>query len=294
MDHSIEIVLEAPAALEDDLVAALWRHGSTGSWAEPAGGASGEAGDEARIRLHAFFDSATAPSADALVATIGRPEVRATGAAAPAEERDWIGEWNASAGPIEVGELFVVDPREPEAAPEPFAIPGRRTLRLPARTAFGIGSHESTRLAVELLEKTDPTGKRVLDVGTGSGILAFAALALGAREVVALDLDPVAALLLPQMQRLNGIRFPAFAGTVAALAPSARFDLALVNVIPSEVEEDLIPLKKRLEPGARAIFSGLLEEQRKEALSRLSTLGFVPLTDSVEGSWVAILVELAG
>lgn len=280
-----EIVLEAPAALEDDLVAALWRYGSTGSWAEPAD-------HGARIRLHAFFDSSTAPTADALVATIGRPEVRATGAAAPAEERDWIGEWNASAGPIEVGERFVVDPREPESAPEPFALPGRRTLRLPARTAFGIGSHESTRLAVELLEKTDPTGKRVLDVGAGSGILSFAALALGAREVVALDLDPVAALLLPQMQRLNGMRFPAFAGTVAALAPTARFDLALVNVIPSEIEEDLATLTSLLEPGARAIFSGLLEEQRADALTRLANLGFQPLNESSCSSWIALTMEL--
>ncbi len=130
--------------------------------------------------------------------------------------------WRVQAGPIQVGEHFLVDPREPEEATEPFETDGRCLIRLPARTAFGTGSHESTRLAVELLEAEDLQGRSVLDVGTGSGILAIAALRLGARSVIALDVDPAAALLLPQTMALNELWFPAFTGGVHALRAPGR------------------------------------------------------------------------
>jgi ribosomal protein L11 methyltransferase len=272
---------DLPPARADDLAAVLWRLGSAGSWSPPAGCGI--------LRVEAFFERGAAPAERELRAAAASAGARLV-EVVPAEERDWAAEWRASATPIEVGEQFLVDPREPgDGGPAEPA--GRFLLRLPARTAFGVGSHESTRLAVELLEAQAVAGARVLDVGTGTGILALAALRLGARRVVACDLDPAAALLLASVMALNGARFDAFAGTVAALAPAACFDLALVNVVPAEIAGDLPALVTLLAPGAVAIFSGILETQEAEALAALARHGLRERTRRSAGEWSAFATE---
>jgi ribosomal protein L11 methyltransferase len=274
------------AEREDRLVATLWSLGCEGSWSRDEAGA---------LRLEAFFVRGATPS---------RAELRAAGATSgarlvevvAAEQRDWAAEWRARATPIEVGERFLVDPREPERA-EPAAPAGRFLLRLPARTAFGTGAHESTRLAVELLETVPLSGRSVLDVGAGSGILALAAQRLGAARVAACDLDPAAALLLPDAMRANGARLLAWTGGLEALAdlPSAaRFDLALVNVVPREIAGDLARLASALAPGAAAIFSGILAAQAEEALDRLARHGFVERARRTAGEWIAFRTVRTG
>lgn len=279
--------IEAPAEREDELVGRLWALGCEGSWSEAV-----VAG---RIRLHAFFALETLPGDASLATALGASSDVEIGAAAAVPERDWQAEWRAAALPIEVGRRFLVDPREPEPAGVLPDGGGRWLLRLPARTAFGVGSHESTALAVELLETLAIAGKRALDVGAGTGILALAALRLGARSALALDVDPAAALLLPVAQALNGARFAALCGSLQALAPAggARFDLALVNVVPSEIAPDLPRLAAALTPGATALFSGILAAEAGDALSRLATHGFVERSRRSAGEWIAFATELA-
>jgi len=287
MTASRVVRIEAPAEREDDLVGRLWALGCQGSWSEEA--ASG------RVRLHAFFDADASPGAAELAAALGAGGDVTIAAAVEVPERDWLAEWRAAAGPIEVGRRFLVDPREPEGAPAASPAGDRFLLRLPARTAFGVGSHESTALAVELLEGLPVAGRRVLDVGTGTGILALAALRLGARSVVALDIDPAAALLLPAIRQLNGARLPAFCGSLQALAPdaAARFDLALVNVVPAEIAPDLRRLAAALAPGATAVFSGILRADAGDALARLAAHGFAERARRAAGEWIAFATERA-
>ncbi len=202
---------------------------------------------------------------------------------------DWLAVWRESARPVPVGRRFLLDPREIDAS---AADPGGRILlRLPARAAFGIGSHESTRLVLEMMEGMDFTGRQVLDVGTGTGVLAFAALALGARRAVALDVDLVAPLLASQNAALNCLRPSFYAGGLEALAAPGGFDVALVNVIPEEIRDRLVALRALLAPGGAAVFSGILRERGASALKAIRRAGFVRRLSRRAGEWVAYLCE---
>lgn len=280
---------EAPVELEDELVAELWALGCEGSWSQ------GVQGSE-RIRLHAFFAADETPSAAEITARLAWRHGVTVAAIEPVAPRDWLAEWRAAARPIAVGERFLVDPREPDEFEPPVDAGERWLLRLPARTAFGVGSHESTALAVELLETLEVGGARSLDVGTGSGILALAALRLGARAAVALDVDLAAALLLPAAQRLNTTRLLALAGTVGSLGPAAngRFDLLLVNVVPGEIAADLPRLGELVRPGGWAVFSGILVDESAAAAARIAAAGWRQTARRVSGEWAALVAERAG
>jgi ribosomal protein L11 methyltransferase len=272
-------VYRLAAELEESLVADLWQAGTLG--------VSTESEPDGRLRLTAWF----------------RPREPAVSPASPAWEclsedempdTDWLAEYRRRAVPFPVGRRLLIDPREPEAAAPAAAVPaGRRLLRLPARTAFGIGSHESTALALALLEAADLGGRSVLDVGTGTGILAFAALAWGAARVVGFDTDPVAVAQARANSRLNGLHPRLFAGRAAALAPrgetAGRFDLVIVNVVPEEILPDLADLLPLLAPRGSLILSGLLAERAAAVAARLAACGLRetghPL---VSGEWTAL------
>jgi len=278
----VDAKFEAPGELEDELVGRLWALGCRGAWSEAAA--------DGRILLHVFFPAGAAPDPAELVAAAGNGgDVRLLAVAA-AEERDWAAEWAAAVGPIRVGERFLVDPGED---PAPGDAGGRFRLRLPARTAFGLGSHESTRLAVELLESEELEGRRVLDVGTGSGILAFAAALLGAARVDACDVDPAAALVAEQYRRANRVeRVVLWVGSLAALGPVEAYDLAVVNVVPAEIAADLPALVRALAPGGRALFSGILAAGLDDALAALAPYGLVETARRQAGEWAAVATEL--
>ena len=257
-----------PSEREEDVAAELWAAGTLGLEvkSEPDG----------RVRIEAYFE-------------MGAPAVELGGAGEEVvPETDWFAAYREQARPFPVGRGFFVDPREPEEgrveAPE-----GRRLLRLPARGAFGIGSHESTRLAIELLEELPVEGRTVLDVGTGTGILAFAALERGAQRVVGYDNDPAAPFYARDNARLNGFGLGLFAGGAAALGEGARFDLALANVVPEQILPDLPAIARRVEGGM--VLSGILAERGEEMVEAAGGLGFMERARRTAGEWIAFYVE---
>ena len=166
-------------------------------------------------------------------------------------------------------EPYLFDPHDGTLASAPP--PGVRRLFLPAVRAFGTGSHESTRLAVRLLLSEDLRGACVLDVGCGTGTLAFVAALEGARHVVAFDVDPHAAFATREQARTNGIpRVSAFAGLLEALRDKARFDVIVANMIHEELVPILPALHARLAPEGRLLCSGQLVERRGEWENLLS------------------------
>jgi ribosomal protein L11 methyltransferase len=128
----------------------------------------------------------------------------------------------------------------------------------------------------------------VLDVGCGTGILAFGAELGGALWAGGFDVDPAAALLAGQYARLNGLPARFFAGRAAALALRPVFDLLFVNVIPAEIGPDLAALHALLAPTGVAVFSGILEAEAEGAAARLAGAGFAQRARRVEGEWAAL------
>ena len=211
----------------------------------------------------------------------------------PLAAEDWLAEYRRHIKPIEIGAGFLVDSGEPGEA-MPVQDTDRVLLRIPARAAFGTGSHESTQLAIELMEKIPMAGRRVLDVGTGTGILAFAAMALGSREVVGLDIDPTAVLLAAGNCRLNR-RYPSLvAGTVHCLKPLPLFDVALVNVLPGSIRHHMASIAELVAQGGRLVVSGLLVEQQARYRRQLARLGLGERCSRRAGDWLACVVEKAG
>ncbi|HUF79282.1 MAG TPA: 50S ribosomal protein L11 methyltransferase, partial [Thermoanaerobaculia bacterium] len=242
-------------------------------------------GENGTVRLEAYFEE-DGPEGLPGARFLGAEEVPAA---------DWLAPYREAAQPFPVGERLLLDPRDPDGV-EPPAARGRLTLRIPARAAFGTGSHESTRLALELLEGVDLRGKRVLDVGTGTGILAFAARAFGARSAIGLDVDRAAPLHARANARLNGLSAAFFAGSLDALGgvSASRFDLALVNVIPEEVADELPRIASLLCPGGEAILSGILAIAGPRVLADWQALGLEPVAERTAAEWVAFRVRKAG
>lgn len=279
---TVRISYLLPAVLEDVATAELWAAGTAGLEVKDGG--------QGRVRIDAYF--AGEPTGPDPIAAW--PEVERLGSE-PVEERDWLAEYRSRSRPFALGRRFWVDPGEPDGAA--LAAPdGRWPLRLPARTAFGTGSHESTRLAVELLEDAPVADRTVLDVGTGTGVLAFAALRLGARSATAFDVDPAAPLYARSASALNGLRPRLFVGEVAALSAGARFDLALVNVIPEQILPSMAAIAERVggAGGGELILSGILEDRGPGVLDRARALGFAERARRTAGEWVAFRVGRNG
>ena len=225
-----------------------------------AAGASGleERAGEADVTLIIY-----APAARADAVHTAAAAALASGSAltlpVPVPERDWSEAWKAGLEPIAVSPRLVVRPSFAAHRPAP----GQRQLVIDPGQAFGTGGHASTRLALEwidaLVDSLTPRA-RVLDVGTGTGVLALAACALSGCRATACDVDPLAVAAARDNARRNLLaeRVVIFAGSTRALAESARFDLVVANLLRSELEALIGDLARCTRPGGRVVFAGLL------------------------------------
>jgi ribosomal protein L11 methyltransferase len=208
---------------------------------------------------------------------------------------DWSQAWKEGLEAIEISPRLVV---RPSFVDHPLRL-GQSEVIVDPGCAFGTGGHESTRLALEWVDRlveADLGPVRVLDVGTGSGILGLAALKLGARSAVGFDLDGEAIREARRVARGNGMadRLNLFAGPIAALAADT-FDLVLVNLLRSEMLAIVGEIAGTLSPGSNLVLSGLLEADRSLVLEAFGEYGLEErsersLRDASGGVWISPLL----
>jgi ribosomal protein L11 methyltransferase len=200
------------------------------------------------------------------------------------EARDWLGEWKKSWRPVAVGGRFLVAPPWSEIG----AGGERIVIRIEPGMAFGTGTHETTRLCLEAIEKHFD-GASFLDVGTGTGILAIAAAKLRPRaRVEACDTDAEAVEIARENARLNGVgdRVDFRVGSIGATTASADFVCANLT---ADVILPLLPALTAATCG-RLVLSGILDAQAAGVRSALDALGVTRCETLAAGEWVAIII----
>ena len=236
-----------------------------------------------RIKFYLSDDDAGRAQLQTIRAGIGR-EITTT----CVQDSDWENNWRQYYQPIEIGEKLVVVPEWLETPDD-----GRIPLRLDPGLIFGTGSHATTRMCLAALEHCAAPGKRVLDLGCGSGILGIGALLLGCDSVAGCDIDPKAPEVAEANAALNGLhadRFRVCAGDVLADAPmraslGAGYDLVLANI----VSDVIIPLSgivgEFLAPDGVFLCSGIIEGRQDEVAAALRRNGFAILEHFNEEEW---------
>ena len=223
-------------------------------------------------------------SAAALMAQLGR-EVDATAQTGrrQLESVDWSTRWRDGLGPRRFGRLTVLPSWLPEAA-----VPDALTLVLDPETAFGSGEHGSTRVALTLLEQFIAPGDQVLDLGSGSGILAIAAVKLGASRAIGIEIDPEANEVAARNADRNAVsgQVELLEGNAGALAVLAGpCDLLLSNILRT-VNTTLLPvITDALRPEGVAIFSGMEEVEAPMFSAALHAAGFSTIRETVDTGW---------
>jgi len=231
------------------------------AWAAGASGVEERDGGAGATELLLYAPAARADAvARAVTEALGARA--ALGAREAVPEHDWSARWRDGLAAVVISPRLAIRPSFVDFAPGP----GQHVVVVDPGQAFGTGGHASTRLALGLLDAfaaARAPGWSVLDVGTGSGVLALAALGLGAARALGCDLDRVALGEARSNAGVNGLagRLTLFAGTLDALG-HARFDAVLANLLRRELAPLLPALARLVAPGGVVILSGLLLEER--------------------------------
>jgi len=243
--------------------------------------------------IHAYFEH---PPTRAEIATLtslgsGPPQVEQLG------EADWVTMSQAGLQPIRAGRFTV---HTPTHAPDPDRI----NLEIDASLAFGTGQHSTTSGCLETLDRLEREGAHfanIADIGTGTGLLAFAALALRPdAKCIATDIDPVAVDVARDNAAINGVKLGHGAGelllTVAdgldspLLAARAPFDLIVANILAGPLIELAPGFANALAPGGMIILAGLLDTQADSVCAAYEKLGLA-IHDRGSGEWPVLVLK---
>jgi ribosomal protein L11 methyltransferase len=220
-------------------------------------------------------------------------------------EEDWSQAWKQQYHLLRVGRRTVIVPawEAYESGSSDEVV-----IRLEPGMAFGTGLHPTTRLCLEALETQLAPGCRVLDVGTGSGVLAIAAAKLGAGAVLALDADPVAVTVAQENVQMNGVASQVTvqhgslpggdtvpthftANSRLDLLESGRFDLVLINILAPVIVGMAPALEARMQPEGRLVVAGLIDSQEADVVEALQAQRLLVVRRTQEVDWICLIAE---
>lgn len=210
------------------------------------------------------------------------------------DEEDWANNWKAYFKPMPVGEKLLVCPSW-EKIPEGNT---RAVLKIDPGMAFGTGTHHTTRMCLELLEKNIKNGDLVADLGCGSGILSIAASLMGAKETYAIDIDPVAARVAAENAELNGIDMSGYFIRIGDILSDEKFrddisgrqyDIVLANIVANVIIAFAPVIPQLMKPDGKLIASGIIADRLDEVLDALKANGLEAVEICSGEDWRAVL-----
>jgi ribosomal protein L11 methyltransferase len=277
----VEVEIRADAPLVEELAGVLSQIGFEGFW---------EDGDRLKCYIQATrWDARLAEE----VTSVTRLVLRTSASVLPEisirtiEDQNWNAAWEATITPIQVTDRIVITPTWHTYTPTP----GQIVIRIDPKMSFGTGYHESTRLILKLLEHYVRPGIRVLDVGTGTGVLAIAAVKLGAASAFGVDINEwsyenaLENVKLNAVEREITIRF----GSMSSVPPD-HFEIIAANIQRSTIELILPEMIHRLASGGLLLLSGLLLDDRGPTLKTLRTMGLILAEELRENEWLALAI----
>ena len=199
------------------------------------------------------------------------------------EDADWENNWKQYFHPIKIGERLLIRPTWEDE----YDADGRAVLHLEPGLAFGTGSHETTRLCLEALEKNIKGGERVLDVGCGSGILAIASLLLGAESATGVDIDELAVKTAEENGKMNGFdgdRLKFIHGDLADKV-SGKFDIVVANIVADIIIMFCKTVPEFMADNAVFITSGIIDIREQEVVDAFAENGFEIIARHADGGW---------
>ncbi len=202
---------------------------------------------------------------------------------------DWQDKWKAFFKPQSIGERLFVRP----VWIDDYDSGNRAVLNIEPGAAFGTGTHETTRLCLETLDKIIKDGDTVLDIGCGSGILAIASMLLGAKEGFGVDIDPLAVKTAKENGLMNNLKEPELTFVCGDLADKVtkKYDVVVANIVADIIILFSTQVRAFMKPDAKFIASGIIDTRADEVCLALQNAGLVLKERIEDNGWVCLVCE---
>jgi len=280
--YEVNFTIEAPAELMQDardILSALAGEAGFETFEDTDEGVKGYV-------QQGLFDEALLK---ALIGDFPLPSCTVAYTVSDAEDKDWNEQWEQQGfEPIVVNDTLVIH----DGRHLPSDIRPQTSIEIDAHLAFGTGTHETTRMMVGQLMSLDLTDKRVLDCGTGTGILGIAALKLGAREAVGYDIDEWSADNARHNAVINMVdgQFTSLLGDASILKEvSGQFDVVLANINRNILLNDMEAFVAKMAPHSTLLLSGFYEQDIPMLEEKAASLGLKKQTQQHDGDWACLM-----